>query len=243
MWEPGQKNKKLVSWVWLLFCRFRKEAEADWDCHRGRDSSSQEDKASDPQYISKKEESKLSYFLLRASLLKNRKKNLGSSWQLYAWPGTRVHVCSSGSLFCYVTTPFSVSHFILLQTEKRASSPFRRIREEEIEVDARVADNSFDAKVRRKGVHHSWSGCSYCFGWMGSCLGSACLEQKESDWTLVSFVLTTSLYSPARCSRRLGGTSQSGPKVHQRQILPAWEDQEEEGQLPGRLHLCPGQFN
>lgn len=33
--------------------------------------------------------------------------------------------------------------------EKRASPPFQRIREEEIEVDARVADNSFDAKVRR----------------------------------------------------------------------------------------------
>ena len=30
--------------------------------------------------------------------------------------------------------------------EKRASPPFQRIREEEIEVDARVADNSFNAK-------------------------------------------------------------------------------------------------
>lgn len=46
-------------------------------------------------------------------------------------------------------------NFILLQGEKRASSPFRRIREEEIEVDARVADNSFDAKVRGEGVCHS----------------------------------------------------------------------------------------
>lgn len=45
-----------------------------------------------------------------------------------------------------MTTLFLISFFIL-QGEKRASSPFRRIREEEIEVDARVADNSFDAKV------------------------------------------------------------------------------------------------
>lgn len=46
-----------------------------------------------------------------------------------------------------MTTLFLISYFILFQGEKRASSPFRRIREEEIEVDARVADNSFDAKV------------------------------------------------------------------------------------------------
>lgn len=30
---------------------------------------------------------------------------------------------------------------------QQPSSPFRRVREEEIEVDARVADNSFEAKV------------------------------------------------------------------------------------------------
>lgn len=39
------------------------------------------------------------------------------------------------------------------KAEKRASSPFRRIREEEIEVDARVADNSFDAK---RGAAGDW---------------------------------------------------------------------------------------
>lgn len=33
------------------------------------------------------------------------------------------------------------------------SSPFRRVREEEIEVDARVADNSFEAK---KGAAGDW---------------------------------------------------------------------------------------
>lgn len=37
--------------------------------------------------------------------------------------------------------------------EKRASSPFRRVREEEIEVDSRVADNSFDAK---RGAAGDW---------------------------------------------------------------------------------------
>lgn len=37
--------------------------------------------------------------------------------------------------------------------EKRASSPFRRVREEEIEVDSRVADNSFDAK---RGAVGDW---------------------------------------------------------------------------------------
>lgn len=37
--------------------------------------------------------------------------------------------------------------------ERRGSSPFRRIREEEIEVDARVADNSFDAK---RGAAGDW---------------------------------------------------------------------------------------
>ena len=48
-----------------------------------------------------------------------------------------------------------MAYSILPQGERRASSPFRRIREEEIEVDARVADNSFDAKVRRmRGLHH-----------------------------------------------------------------------------------------
>lgn len=36
---------------------------------------------------------------------------------------------------------------------KRPSSPFRRVREEEIEVDARVADNSFEAK---KGAAGDW---------------------------------------------------------------------------------------
>lgn len=39
------------------------------------------------------------------------------------------------------------------KAEKRASSPFRRIREEEIKVDARVADNSFDAK---RGAAGDW---------------------------------------------------------------------------------------
>lgn len=43
----------------------------------------------------------------------------------------------------YVIT---VSHF------QQPSSPFRRVREEEIEVDARVADNSFEAKVRLGGA-------------------------------------------------------------------------------------------
>ncbi|NXD15100.1 NOLC1 protein, partial [Nothocercus nigrocapillus] len=37
--------------------------------------------------------------------------------------------------------------------EDRPSSPFRRVREEEIELDARVADNSFDAK---KGAAGDW---------------------------------------------------------------------------------------
>lgn len=37
----------------------------------------------------------------------------------------------------------NVSRFLSCQP----SSPFRRVREEEIEVDARVADNSFEAKV------------------------------------------------------------------------------------------------
>lgn len=37
--------------------------------------------------------------------------------------------------------------------ERRASSPFRRVREEEIEVDSRVADNSFDAK---RGAAGDW---------------------------------------------------------------------------------------
>lgn len=55
-------------------------------------------------------------------------------------------------------------------------------------------------------------------------------------------VLTASFCSPAGCSRRLGGASQSGSEVHQRQILPARENQEEAGQLPGRLHLCPSQL-
>lgn len=45
----------------------------------------------------------------------------------------------------YVLT---VSHFLFLQP----SSPFRRVREEEIEVDARVADNSFEAKVGLGGA-------------------------------------------------------------------------------------------
>lgn len=31
---------------------------------------------------------------------------------------------------------------------KASSAPFRRIRDEEIEVDPRLANNSFDAKVR-----------------------------------------------------------------------------------------------
>lgn len=41
----------------------------------------------------------------------------------------------------YVLTP---SYFL---SHKQPASPFRRVREEEIEVDARVADNSFEAKV------------------------------------------------------------------------------------------------
>ena len=65
-------------------------------------------------------------------------------------PGTHAHV--TGGLLCYLATPSLISHFVLLQAEKRASSPFRRVREEDVEVDARVADNSFDAKVRREGV-------------------------------------------------------------------------------------------
>lgn len=36
---------------------------------------------------------------------------------------------------------------------KQPASPFRRVREEEIEVDARVADNSFEAK---KGAAGDW---------------------------------------------------------------------------------------
>ncbi|XP_040590396.1 nucleolar and coiled-body phosphoprotein 1-like, partial [Mesocricetus auratus] len=39
------------------------------------------------------------------------------------------------------------------KADKRASSPFRRVREEEIEVDSRVADNSFDAK---RGAAGDW---------------------------------------------------------------------------------------
>lgn len=45
----------------------------------------------------------------------------------------------------YVVT---ASHFLFQQP----SSPFRRVREEEIEVDARVADNSFEAKVGLGGA-------------------------------------------------------------------------------------------
>lgn len=41
----------------------------------------------------------------------------------------------------YVLT---VSRFLSLE---QPASPFRRVREEEIELDARVADNSFEAKV------------------------------------------------------------------------------------------------
>lgn len=90
-------------------------------------------------------------------------------------------------------------------------------------MDARVADNSFDAKVRR-GVSPFLRGRedSSWFRLVGSSLGSCCLKQEgEGDRALVSiFVLTTSLYLPARRSRRLGGASQSGSEVHQRQILP-----------------------
>lgn len=42
----------------------------------------------------------------------------------------------------------TVSRFLFQQP----SSPFRRVREEEIEVDARVADNSFEAKVGLGGA-------------------------------------------------------------------------------------------
>lgn len=52
----------------------------------------------------------------------------------------------------------SASHFLFQQ----ASSPFRRVREEEIEVDARVADNSFEAKVGLGGAREVTVGlCTY----------------------------------------------------------------------------------
>lgn len=65
--------------------------------------------------------------------------------------------------------------FVLFQGEKRASSPFRRVREEDIEVDSRVADNSFDAKVRERP-------CSI----VGEVLGEQCqLLVKVSGKVLV----------------------------------------------------------
>lgn len=50
-----------------------------------------------------------------------------------------------GVMHCNVLNPAvrNTSFFFL-----QPSSPFRRVRAEEIEVDNRVADNSFDAKVR-----------------------------------------------------------------------------------------------
>ena len=101
------------------------------------------------------------------------------------------------------------------------------------------------------GVGYSWGEwveerTAFWFRLVGSSLGSGCLEQREESnrALLLSFcVLTTSLCLPAGCSWRLGGASQSGSEVHQRQIVSAWKNQEEAWQLPGRLHLCPGQFH
>lgn len=83
----------------------------------------------------------------------------------------------------YVVT---ASHFLFQQ----ASSPFRRVREEEIEVDARVADNSFEAKVGLGGarVVNSWSleggvcrAASVCF-WGVVLVGASSTRRRVGDW-------------------------------------------------------------
>lgn len=50
-------------------------------------------------------------------------------------------------MLCIVTIPAAENKTHIFFQQQ--SSPFRRVRAEEVDVDVRVANNSFDAKVRR----------------------------------------------------------------------------------------------
>lgn len=59
--------------------------------------------------------------------------------------------------------------------EKRGIERFRRVKEEEVEIDNRVVDNSFEAKVSVLKCFTSLPGLVFLEDW----------EEKEKKWKLV----------------------------------------------------------
>lgn len=97
--------------------------------------------------------------------------------------------------------------------------PFRRIDEEQVDVDPRLQDNSFDAKVS--------------FTAAVSAAAPELRPRTEPALLLLS----------ERSQRGLGPESQRRPQVHKGQIIPTRKDEKEARELPRRRHLHHSQLH